>query len=142
MTQHVFLDTNVLLDVLARREPFYRAAQRIWTLAESRVLRASVSAISFNNCYYIIRKYGTREKADEALRLLRAVFEPVDLTARVLDRAMDAAWGDFEDAIQFHSALQVGANPLITRNPGDFSASGVDVLTPVEFLAQREAMPS
>ena len=138
MSAHIFLDTNVLLDVLARREPFHQAAQRVWTLVESGELRGSVSAISFNNCYYIVRKYGTRDAAEEALRLLRAVFEPVDLTTQVLDRAIDAGWSDFEDAIQLHSAVHAGARTLITRNPADFSAAAVSVLTPVEFLAQRE----
>jgi predicted nucleic acid-binding protein len=55
-----FIDTNVLLDVLARRQPFYAAASRIWTLAERGSVRAFVSAISFNNIYYITRK-GSRE---------------------------------------------------------------------------------
>lgn len=138
MSAHVFLDTNVLLDVLARREPFCRAARQIWTLVESGELRGSVSAISFNNCYYIVRKYGARAAAEEALRLLRGVFEPVDLTAQVLDRAIDAGWNDFEDAIQVYSAVHAGATTLITRNPADFGAAAVSVLTPVEFLAQRE----
>jgi predicted nucleic acid-binding protein len=52
----VFIETNLLLDVLAKREPFYAATARIWTLAETGACDALVSAISFNNVFYIVRR--------------------------------------------------------------------------------------
>ena len=83
----VFVDTNVLLDVLARREPFYEASLRLWTLAERGELRALVSVISFNNLYYIVRKLEGRAAADRAVRLVRATFVPVALDEQLLDQA-------------------------------------------------------
>ena len=80
------IDTNVLLDVLARREPFYAAASRIWTLAERGSVRAFVSAVSFNNVYYIVRKAAGKDQADLALRLMRNIFEVVAVDARILNR--------------------------------------------------------
>ena len=65
----VFIDTNILLDVLARREPFFADAARIWTMAEQGSLQAYVSAFSFNNIYYVVRKAQGRAAADKALRL-------------------------------------------------------------------------
>lgn len=130
-----FFDTNVLLDVLARREPFYAAASRIWTLAERGSLRAFVSAISFNNVYYITRKAAGKEQADLALRLLRDVFEVVAVDARILNLAMDDHLGDFEDAVQFHSAIAARARHLVTRNPTDFPSGTIAVLSPDEYLA-------
>ncbi len=131
----VFIDTNVLLDVLAHRKPFYPEAERIWSLAESGRLEGYVSAISFNNCYYIIHKYAGRKSADKAIRLLRDIFSPVDLTAQVINQAIDAGFSDFEDAIQFHSAVHAQVTCIITRNQDHFPRTPVSVLSPAEFLA-------
>lgn len=133
----VLVDTNVLLDVLAERPAFYPDAMRIWTLAERGEIDAHVAAISFNNCYYLLHKYAGRRNAEKAVRLLRDVFTPVDLTAQVLNQAIDANFADFEDAIQFHSAVHAQARCIITRNPGHFPKSPLSILSPAEFLAAR-----
>lgn len=129
--------TNVLLDVLAARKPFYSEAVRIWTLAEADQLDAWVAAISFSNCYYLVRKHAGQRSAEKAIRLLRDVFTPVDLTARILSQAIDAGFHDFEDAIQFHSAVHAKAEYIITRNPDHFPRAPLAVLTPAEFLALK-----
>jgi predicted nucleic acid-binding protein len=131
----LLLDTNVLLDVLAARKPFYDTAARIWSLAEHKDVEAFVSAISFNNVYYIVRKAGGKEKADEALRTLRDLFTPVPLDGALINQAMDAPIDDFEDAVQFHSAARHKCDYLITRDPDGFPCSGVPILSPQEFLA-------
>ena len=130
-----FIDTNVLLDVLARRHPFYAAASRIWTLAERGLVRAFVSAISFNNIYFITRKASGKEQADLALRLLRDVFEVVPMDARILNLAMDDQLADFEDAVQFHSAVQSRVRHLVTRDPDDFPGATITIVSPTEYLA-------
>ena len=130
----VFVDTNVLLDVLARRDPFYATAAQVWSLAERGDIEASVSAISFNNVYYIVRKADSKGKADQALRLIRDVFHVVAPDSQIINQAIDAEFTDFEDALQFHSAVRAKAAHLITRNPGDFPKSTLSVLTPEEFL--------
>ncbi len=131
----VLLDTNVLLDVFAKREPFYNDAAQIWSLAEKGKLNASISAISFNNVYYIIRKAKGSDVADFSLRCLRDEFNVVDLTSRILNQAMDSEIGDFEDAIQYFSAVHSDADFLITRNPEHFPRKDITVMTPDEFLA-------
>jgi predicted nucleic acid-binding protein len=131
----VLVDTNVLLDVLAERKAFYPEAMRVWTLAESDRLDAHVAAISFSNCYYLVRKHGGLRSAEKAVRLLRDVFTPVDLTARIITQAIDAGFDDFEDAIQFHSAIHAGAECILTRNPDHFPKAPLSILTPAEFLA-------
>jgi len=131
----VFVDTNVLLDVLAHREPFYSASARIWSLAERGEVGAYISAISFNNVYYIVRKAEDKATAERAMRLLRDVFDSVAPDGKVINQAIDSAFCDFEDAVQFHSAIRAKAQFLITRNPGDFPRSKLSVVTPEEFLA-------
>ncbi len=134
----VFVDTNVLLDVLARREPFYGDSSRIWSLAERGRIEAQVSVISFNNVYYVVRRAANRRTAEKALRVMRNVFTPVALNAQVLSQAIDAGFGDFEDAIQFHSAVYAGAGCLITRDADHFPAADIPVLSPAEFLASHD----
>jgi predicted nucleic acid-binding protein len=131
----VFLDTNVLLDVIAWREPFYEDAARIWSLSESGKLEGLVSAISFNNIYYIVRKASSGGKAQEALVALRNVFTAVALSPQILSQAIDGRFEDFEDAIQYYSAIHAGAAYLITRNADHFPSTGVLVLPPAGFLA-------
>lgn len=131
----VFADTNVLLDVLAKREPFYCAAANIWSLAERGEIEAHISAISFNNIYYVVRKAEDKTKADQAIRLLRDVFRVVAPDEQIINQAIDSDFDDFEDAIQFHSAARAKAEYLVTRNPDDFPNAGVIVLTPEELLA-------
>lgn len=134
---NVLLDTNILLDVLARREPFYAAAAEIWSLAERQEIRAFISAISMNNVYYVVRKAEGTAKARKAIRLIRDVFELVAPDSQIVNQAIDAEVDDFEDAIQYHSATRAKADCLVTRNPGDYPKMGLPILTPEEFLAMR-----
>lgn len=130
----IFVDTNLLLDVLARRAPFYRAAARIWTLAETGTCEALVSAISFNNCFYIVRKARDATTARRALVLLRDVFVSVAPDQRILNQAIDSEIPDFEDAIQLYSAVHARADYLLTRDAADFPSGILPILAPDEFL--------
>lgn len=130
----VFIDTNVLLDVLAHREPHYQASAQVWTLAERCEITAFISAISFNNIYYILRKVSNKTTANNALKLLRDVFESTPPDTKIINQAIDSECDDFEDAIQFHSAVRVGAHALIARDPNDFPSSSLTIATPDEFL--------
>ena len=130
----VLVDTNILLDVFGRREPHWSQASRVWTLAETGRLEACISAISYNNVYYIVRKWGGKDRAENALRLLRDVFTTVDLTQKVLLQAMDARLRDFEDAIQYFSAIHAGARVILTHNTEDFPTAGPTAMMPGEWL--------
>jgi len=134
----IFVDTNVLLDVLGQRQPFYSASARVWTLAETGAVKALISAISFNNVYYIVRKASGRERAEEALRLLRDVFDWVAPDHGIINQAIDSECDDFEDAVQFHSAVSSGSRFLVTRDPDGFPVTGPPILNPEEFLVMYE----
>ncbi len=132
---NAFIDTNVLLDVLARRAPFYDDSAAIWALAEAGKIRGFISALSFSNVYYVVRRLRDRRTADRAMLLLRDTFTAVACDEQFLSQAIDAGMKDFEDAIQYHSAVRADAACLITRNPDHFPRSGLAVVTPAEFLA-------
>lgn len=131
---NAFLDTNVVLDVLAEREPFYNDSAAVWTLAEQGRIRGLVSVLSFSNVYYIVRRLRDRRAANRSMRLLRDTFTPIACDAQVLGQAVDAGMKDFEDAIQFFSAVHSQADCLITRNAGHFPRSTLPILSPAEFL--------
>jgi predicted nucleic acid-binding protein len=134
-----FFDTNVLIDVLAERRPFYADSAAVQTLAEDARLEGLVSAVSFTNVFYILRKLSDAQKARSALALLRDAFTIVACDGRILAQAMSSAIKDFEDAVQYHSAVQGGADCMLSRNPTDFAGlGGFPVLTPAEFLAAHQ----
>jgi len=93
----VLVDTNILLDVIQDRKPHSDPAARVWKLVEERAIAGHVSAISFNNVFYIARKQVGGEKALEAVRLIRRVFQIVALDEFVIDRALGSPGSDFED---------------------------------------------
>ena len=133
----VFIDTNILLDVLAKRSPFYPASATVWTLAETGKIMGMISTLSFNNIYYIMRRQSGGAGAKMAIRLLHGIFTTVPPDNQILNQALDSEMADFEDALQFFSALHAGASCIVTRNTGDFPAGHIPILTPEEFLAAQ-----
>jgi len=134
----VFVDTNVLLDVLANRHPFYDDAAEIWTLSEQGKIEAFVSAVSFTNVFYIVRKLMSRSVAVKATRQLTNVFSIAACNENVIQEALDLDLKDFEDAVQLVSAVHTRSVSLITRNPSHFPVDLIPILTPAEFLAQDQ----
>eukprot|EP00831_Metopus_contortus_P023818 TRINITY_DN20930_c0_g2_i1.p1 TRINITY_DN20930_c0_g2~~TRINITY_DN20930_c0_g2_i1.p1 ORF type:complete len:141 (+),score=18.65 TRINITY_DN20930_c0_g2_i1:177-599(+) len=132
----IFVDTNILLDVLLYREPFVENAAKIWSMCEKDVVEGYVSSISFNNAHYLIGRIENRLKADKAIRITLDTFRAVPLDERLIRKALDANFHDYEDAIQYFSALQSSADFIITRNVKDFpKQSDIPVLTPEDFIA-------
>ena len=130
----LFIDTNVVIDVLARRQHFYDASAAILTMLEKDEADGFISAISFNNIHYILRKQSGKTRADNAIRMLLSAFNIVTLDEKILTRTIESAFNDFEDGIQFFSAMRSNADYLISRNVKDFPHDDIPVLTPEEFL--------
>lgn len=135
MSDHLFLDTNVLLDHLLDREPFADDATELWSMAERREIVGCIAAISFNFVYYIVRHEANDRKARQAINGMRDVFEIVEVDAQVINQAIDADFADFEDAIQHACAMRTGATHFVTRDLPGFRRSEIPVLTPEAYLA-------
>lgn len=132
----IFLDTNVILDMLRQRKPFVEGSAAVWDLIEHEKAEGYVSAISFNNVHYIIRRAANDNIARQAMRTMMDTLNVIPLDGKILNKAMDAAkFKDFEDAIQFFSAIQCDAEYLITRNVKDFPQTDIPVFDPETFLA-------
>jgi predicted nucleic acid-binding protein len=131
----VFLDTNVVLDVLGDRTPFVEHAVPIWMLAEKGRITGLVSTLSFSNIFYILRKYAGAAIALKSLRYLRANFTPTACDQGVVDHALASDFPDFEDAIQYFSARNADAACIVTRDLGHFATASIPILSPEQFLA-------
>ena len=133
------IDINVLLDVLGEREPFGVSASRVWTAAETGRARGLVSADSFSTLYYLLRQASDSRAAHRGVSLVLSVFEVVELDEQILRQAADSPLRDFEDAIQYHSAIRGKADCIVTRDLAHYRNSEMPVLSPDEFLATLDA---
>jgi predicted nucleic acid-binding protein len=131
----LFVDTNVLIDFLADRKPFSIAAARLFTLSLSKKVKLYISAVSYNNIYYILRQSLPHKDTLHLLSELLEMTELVDVTKNIIDAAVKSGFKDFEDAIQFHCALSINKIEIIvTRDTKDYKKSTIPVMTTVEVL--------
>jgi len=135
----VFLDTDVALDHLADRQPFAEYAHRLFALAETGELTVCLSSLSFSNLYYILRKLQGHAEALALLGKLKRLVRVSAVTEAEIQSALSSHFKDFEDAIQhFAAKAEADISVIVTRNKADYFASEIPVLSPDEFLAQRE----
>lgn len=131
----VFLDTNVVIDLLDKREGFYPAAVKLFTLAYKGELSLYISPLTYATAAYILRKHPV-EKLRILLANLRKLSHVTLVDERIVDNALTSEFKDFEDALQYYSALKEDVDAIVTRNVKDFSLSKLPVMTPDEFLAR------
>lgn len=131
---NVLIDTNIILDVLCRREEFYVDAAKIFKLCEVKKISGYISALSVPNIVYIMRKELDADKIKEIIEALSMIFIITDLKSEDLKKAVSMNFKDFEDAIQSACALRIKADYIITRNIKDFTESKVAAIKPLEFL--------
>ena len=132
----ILIDANILLDVLQNREPHVQDSSVIWKLCETEKVKGYVSALTFANLVYIMRKELDPKKIEETLQALSLIFEFADFSASDLLRAAELYGGDFEDAVQSVTAERIHADYIITRNVRDFTKSKVVAFTPSELIAR------
>jgi len=132
----LLIDANILLDVLQNRENFVRASSMVWKLCETEQAKGYISALTFANLVYIMRKEMDAQRIEEVLHMLSLIFEFAELNDSDLFRAAALQWPDFEDAVQSVTAERIHADYIITRNVRDFSRSKVIAFTPDELLAR------
>lgn len=131
----VLLDTNVVLDVLAKREPHFPAARTIWAYVEKGEIEGVLAAHSITTIAYLLAKTLPQLKVKNALTKLLQVFSIAPVERTVILNALALDWRDFEDAVQMSAAEAVSTDYLVTRNTKDFiSSATISVLPPDELL--------
>lgn len=134
MKDRVFLDTNVVVDLLGERNPFYESAAKIATLADKGIIKIVVSALTYSTVYYLISRFEDKEIVKEKIRRFKVIADTADLTNKIVDKGLASKFSDFEDALQYYCAAKMECNILITRNQKDFKESNFPVLSPDEYL--------
>ena len=130
------IDTNIILDVLTKRETFYINSAKVWTLVREGIIEGCISAISVNNLYYIINKLEGQKAARSFVDQLLEDFEIMALTKNILKQARTIPQKDFEDSIQYFSAINEGCECIVTRNKKDFPSIGIKIISPAELLTE------
>lgn len=133
--QKLFWDTNILVDLLAERDPYYVDAALIASMCDRGELEISVSSLSFSNAAYVMRKLEKDVVLRKKLSMFKSLVKIIHSNETIMSRALIGGFGDLEDAIQYHSALEAGTSIFLTRNPADFKAAKISVLSPSAFLA-------
>ena len=131
----ILLDTNIIIDLLAKREPWYIEAASLFSLADKKTVELFTSALSFANTQFILSRQLKPAQAKQVLRKLKVMDHVLDLTDKILELSLnDDEFQDFEDAIQYFSAVDNGVQIIISRNLKDFSRSKLPVMTADQFL--------
>jgi len=134
MSKRIFIDTNVMLDLLGDRKPFYEPIAKIATLAEKEKLTMVVSPISFATVNYFLAKFENVKIAREKLRKFKIICEVCSLNEQTIEKGLSSSINDFEDALQYFSATASECEVIITRNGKDFKKSLLPVMTADEYL--------
>ena len=132
----LLIDANIVLDVLQKREPYWKDSSVIWKLCETEQVEGYISTLTFANLMYVMRRELDPAQIRDVLDKLRLIFRFADFTAADMEKAAEMGWDDFEDAIQAATAERIMADSIITRNVRDFRNSKVIAFTPSEYIAR------
>ena len=131
----LLIDTNIILDFLQKREPYYEDASAIFQLSVDNEVIECVTASSITDIYYLVNKeFKDVKKTKERIQDLLELITILDVTNKDIQDAIRSEWKDFEDSLQYIVALHNSVDAIIIRNTKDFSESSIPIYSPKEFL--------
>jgi predicted nucleic acid-binding protein len=137
--KHFLLDTNIIIDFLTDRRPFSLAAAKLFDYSVKGKVKLNVTAVSYNNTYFIIKRLSSHREAIRILKELESITNTMDTTGQAIKGALESEFKDFEDAIQYFTArTDSKIDCIVTRNIKDFKSSKISVLTPEEAVGLME----
>lgn len=131
--EKVFVDTNIVMDLLEKREGFYQEAQELFTLSDKKDIKLYVSALTFANVHFLLFKH-LKMDARKVLAKFKILVNVLAVDDKILDLALTSDKKDFEDAIQYYTAIENEMDIIITRNKKDFKNLDLPVLSAKEYL--------
>ena len=130
----LFLDTNIIIDGIANRQPWVQEALILLELAKEKKVVLIASDYSFINVAYVTRKLYSKEEVCRLLKNLLHYIELVEVGHDIISHALGSDWKDMEDCVQYLVAKREGAKVIITRNEKDFLLSEIQVQNLSTFL--------
>ncbi len=136
--RRILVDTYIVIDLLAKRKEFYEEAAELFSRSDKKELNLAISSLTFANANYVLSKLKSAKEAREILRKFKVLVKILNLNDKITSLALsDDDFPDFEDGLQYYSAMENQLEIIITRNKKDFKNSKIPVLTAKEFLAIR-----
>jgi predicted nucleic acid-binding protein len=131
----VLVDTNVVMDVLLRRSPFYQDSFTIFQLVDLERINGCLSASSITDVFYLLSK--DRHNSGEVYRIMDELidlFSVIPVSETTISAALALRWKDFEDAVQYITAKENDITHIITRNKKDYENTDINCFSPAEFI--------
>lgn len=132
--QNVFLDANIVIDFLGERDNFYKPAAKVLTLGDRKKIKVYTSATSISTTYYLLTKYENAKIALQKIRRFKMLCSIAIMDDEVIEKAIDSDFKDFEDAMQYYSAIASNCDLIITRNEKDFKNALIPVMNAESYL--------
>ena len=137
----IFLDTNVLIDFFADRKPFSIEAARLFNYSIKKKINLYISAVSYNNIYYILRQSCSHIETIKMLTELNEWTVVIDVSKEIINKSLKSDFRAFEDAIQYNCAKSLKKiDFIVTRDTKDFKTSSLPILTPKEAVTLIESI--
>lgn len=137
----VLLDTNIIVDIALERQPYITNSETVLAFVEQGQIEGYISASTISDLYYLIRKQKGRDLTIEFLRQIVTFCQIATVNQAVITMALTANFRDFEDTIQYSTAVLNQLDAIITRNPQDFPVITPRILTPEQLIQELTNSP-
>jgi predicted nucleic acid-binding protein len=134
MKKRLFVDSDIILDLLAERPLFYDDAAKLFTWAYKKKVELYTTAVALANVFYILRKVNGNAKSKEQIKDLRLLVKILPVDENTVDMALNSKFSDFEDGLQYYAAREQNLFGIITRNVNDYKIKGMIIQTSNEFI--------
>ena len=135
--QRVFVDTDIILDLIGMRQPFYESAAVLFSKADRGEIQLFVSSLSFSNLNYILTKQFSAREARKKILQFKTLVTVLSVSDKIVELALISDFKDFEDGLQYFTATENGISILLTRNLKDYKSAEIAVMTASEFLKSQ-----
>lgn len=134
MKEKIFIDTDVILDVVFERSPFFYDSQKVLSLIEKNYFIGFTSSLILANCYYIISNNKNKNTAAKTVSKLRSIMTVLPFTDKEIGESLNSNFKDFEDGIQYFISINNGLDTIITRNISNYKNVDIHIFMPNDFL--------
>ena len=133
----LFIDTNIVIDLLQKRESFYEEAQELFTLGDDKKVKLFISSLTIANVHFLLSKHYNTHGVRKILAKFKVLVDVLPLDDKIIELALTSDQKDFEDAIQYYTAIENNTDIIITRNKKDFKKLNIPILTAKEYLKRK-----
>ena len=131
---NVFVDADIVMDLLTKREGFFEYAAEVFTFGDKELAFINVSSLTIANVYYLLSRQYDSRKAWQIVQEFRIMVHVKSVDSKIIDLALSSNFKDFEDAIQYFTAIENGCELLLTRNLKDYKEAQIPIMTAESYI--------